>query len=145
MEKQPLLRMEHISKSFPGVQALNDVDFEVYPGEILGFLGENGAGKSTLIKILSGIHGKDQGTIWFNGQAINPHTPHEAQNLGISTIHQELALIPYLSVAENIFLNNEPRRGFGMGGLPADESAGRKNFCTTWGGDIQGKQLIRGS
>src|SRR5688500_16873848 len=105
MEKQPLLRMEHISKSFPGVQALDDVDFEVYPGEILGFVGENGAGKSTLIKILSGIHVKDQGTIWFNGQTIDPHTPHQAQNLGISTIHQELALVPYLSVAENIFLN----------------------------------------
>lgn len=142
MEKQPLLRMEHISKSFPGVQALNDVDFEVYPGEILGFLGENGAGKSTLIKILSGIHGKDQGTIWFNGQAINPHTPHEAQNLGISTIHQELALIPYLSVAENIFLNNEPRRALGWVDFRRMNQQAEE-LLHDLGAEIQGKQLIR--
>ncbi len=108
------MRLEHISKLFPGVQALDNVNFEVYPGEILGFVGENGAGKSTLIKILSGIHRKDQGVIWFNGQTINPHTPQEAQHLGISTIHQELALVPYLSVAENIFLNNEPRHPLGL-------------------------------
>lgn len=142
MEKQPLLRMEHISKSFPGVQALDDVDFEVYPGEILGFLGENGAGKSTLIKILSGIHRKDQGTIWFNGQAINPHTPHEAQTLGISTIHQELALIPYLSVAENIFLNNEPRRALGWVDFRRMNRQAEE-LLHDLGAEIQGKQLIR--
>ncbi len=106
--------MQHIAKGFPGVQALNEVEFTVYPGEIVGFLGENGAGKSTLIKILSGIHLKDSGTIHFNGQEISPHSPQEAQKLGISTIHQELALIPYLSVAENIFLNREPRLALGM-------------------------------
>lgn len=113
MNTQPLLRMTGITKHFPGVQALNQVDFEVYPGEILGFLGENGAGKSTLIKILSGIYGKDQGAIWFNGQEINPRSPHDAQTLGISTIHQELALALNLSVAENIFLNREPRLALG--------------------------------
>lgn len=105
--------MVGITKHFPGVQALNNVDFEVFPGEILGFLGENGAGKSTLIKILSGIYAADQGTIWFNGQAINPRNPHDAQRLGISTIHQELALALNLTVAENIFLNREPRLSFG--------------------------------
>ena len=110
MENQPLLRMEKISKRFPGVQALDDVDFEVYPGEILGFLGENGAGKSTLVKILSGVYTKDQGTIWFKGQPVEIHNPHAAQVVGISTIYQEMALVPYLSVAENIFLNREPRR-----------------------------------
>lgn len=114
MEKQPLLKMEHISKSFPGVQALDDVDFELYPGEIVGLLGENGAGKSTLIKILSGIYQKDGGTIWLNGQMVNPHTPYHAQSLGISTIHQELSLVPYLTVAENIFLNRLPRRALGL-------------------------------
>ena len=116
MDKQPLLRMESISKRFPGVQALEDVDFEVYPGEVLGFLGENGAGKSTLVKILSGVYTKDQGTIWFKGQPVEIHSPHEAQNVGITTIYQELALVPYLSVAENIFLNREPRlfRPLGM-------------------------------
>ncbi|MFN8439543.1 MAG: sugar ABC transporter ATP-binding protein [Caldilineaceae bacterium] len=113
MNTLPLLRMTGITKQFPGVQALNNVDFEVYPGEILGFLGENGAGKSTLIKIISGIHNKDQGTVWLNGQEINPHTPNEAQTLGISTIHQELALTLNLSVAENIFLNREPLLALG--------------------------------
>lgn len=109
MEIKPLLRMANISKQFPGVQALDDVDFEVYPGEILGFVGENGAGKSTLIKILSGVYSKDQGSIWLDDQLIEPGSPQHAQKLGISTIYQELALIPHLSVSENIFLNREPR------------------------------------
>lgn len=114
MENQPLLKMEHVSKSFPGVQALDDVNFELYSGEILGLLGENGAGKSTLIRILSGIYRKDAGTIWLNGRAIDPPTPYHAQSLGISTIHQELSLVPYLTVAENIFLNRLPRRLLGI-------------------------------
>jgi ribose transport system ATP-binding protein len=110
MDVQPLVRMEKISKQFPGVQALDNVDFEVYPGEILGFMGENGAGKSTLVKILSGVYSKDQGTIWWQGKPIEIHSPHEAQDVGITTIYQELALVPHLSVAENIFLNREPRK-----------------------------------
>jgi len=142
MDQQPLLRVEHLSKSFPGVRALDDVDFEVYPGEILGFLGENGAGKSTLIKILSGIHHKDQGVIWFNGQTINPHTPHEAQALGISTIHQELALVPYLSVAENIFLNNEPRRALGLVDFRRMNRQAEE-LLRGLGAEIRGSQLIR--
>ncbi|WP_119071270.1 sugar ABC transporter ATP-binding protein [Aggregatilinea lenta] len=109
MEDKPLLRMVNISKQFPGVQALDNVDFEVYPGEILGFVGENGAGKSTLIKILSGVYSKDTGTIWLGDESIEPRSPQHAQKLGISTIFQELALIPQLSVGENIFLNREPR------------------------------------
>ena len=109
-QPEPLLRMEKISKHFPGVQALDNVDFEVYPGEILGFIGENGAGKSTLVKILSGVYSKDQGTIWFKGQPVEIRSPQEAQHIGISTIYQELALVPHLSVAENIFMNREPRR-----------------------------------
>lgn len=109
METDPLLRMEGIFKSFPGVQALMDVDFEVYPGEILGFVGENGAGKSTLIKIISGVYSKDQGAIFYQGQPVEVHNPQDAQDLGISTIYQELALIPHLTVAENVFLNREQR------------------------------------
>jgi ribose transport system ATP-binding protein len=108
MEKEPLLRMEKISKHFPGVQALDNVDFEVYPGEILGFVGENGAGKSTLVKIIAGVYSKDHGTILLRGQQVELHAPKDAQSLGISTIHQELALVPHLSVAENIFLNRTP-------------------------------------
>ncbi len=94
MDGQPLLRMEKISKKFPGVQALDEVDFEVQPGEVLGFLGENGAGKSTLVKILSGVYTKDEGSIWFKGQPVEIHSPHAAQNVGITTIYQELALVP---------------------------------------------------
>ena len=109
MNHQPLLRMANISKHFPGVQALDNVDFEVYPGEIVGLLGENGAGKSTLIKILSGVYTKDQGSIYFRGESIDPKNPQDSQSLGISTIYQELALVPQLSVAENLFLNREPR------------------------------------
>jgi len=110
MEKEPILRMEKVSKHFPGVQALSEVDFEVYPGEILGFLGENGAGKSTLVKIISGVYSRDSGRMWFQGSEAEPHSPQEAQLLGISTIYQELALVPHLNVAENIFLNREPMR-----------------------------------
>ena len=109
MESKPILRMANISKQFPGVQALDNVDFEVYPGEILGFVGENGAGKSTLIKILSGVYSRDAGTIWLDDTPIEPRSPQHTQKLGISTIYQELALIPQLSVGENIFLNREPR------------------------------------
>lgn len=104
-----LLKATAISKQFPGVKALRNVDFEVYPGEVIGLVGENGAGKSTLMKILSGVYSFDTGSIEFRGQLYRPHSPAEAQTLGISTIYQELALIPYLTVAENIFLNREPR------------------------------------
>jgi ribose transport system ATP-binding protein len=104
-----LLKAVSISKRFPGVRALHNVDFEVFPGEVIGLVGENGAGKSTLMKILSGVYPFDSGSIEFQGRPFQPRSPAEAQVLGISTIYQELALIPYLSVAENIFLNREPR------------------------------------
>src|SRR5690349_10946137 len=107
--KKLLLQAKTISKQFPGVVALDKVDFEVYEGEVIGFVGENGAGKSTLIKILSGVYTPDSGSIQLNGQNYRPTGPYDAQKRGISTIYQELSLIPYLSVAENIFLNREPR------------------------------------
>ena len=106
----PLLSMEGISKSFPGVQALDNVNFELRAGEVNVLLGENGAGKSTLIKILSGAYQKDEGDIYLNGQSIDIANPHRARELGIATTYQELELIPYLSVAENIFLGNEHRK-----------------------------------
>lgn len=142
MTQQPLLHMEHISKSFPGVQALNDIDFELYPGEILGFLGENGAGKSTLIKILSGVYLKDAGQIRLDERVIEPHTPHEAQRLGISTIHQELALVPNLTVAENIFLNREPRRALGLVDF-RQMNRQAEALLHDLGADIPGHRLIR--
>ncbi|HEC21734.1 MAG TPA: sugar ABC transporter ATP-binding protein [Chloroflexi bacterium] len=102
------LRMEHVSKAFPGVQALEDVTFEVARGEIHALVGENGAGKSTLMKILTGALLPDEGHIVLRGQPVNISNPSDAQALGISMIHQELALIPYLTVGQNIFLGREP-------------------------------------
>ncbi len=103
------LRMEGISKSFPGVQALQDVTFEVSRGEIHALVGENGAGKSTLMKILTGALPRDQGDICLRDQPVEIDTPSHAQSLGISMIHQELSLIPYLTVGQNIYLGREPR------------------------------------
>ncbi len=109
MSTQLLLHMRHISKSFPGVQALSDVELTVERGEILALVGENGAGKSTLMRILNGVFAPDAGQILWNGQPVTLHSPHDAQRLGISMIHQELALIPYLDVGKNIYLGREPR------------------------------------
>ncbi|HEC62084.1 MAG TPA: sugar ABC transporter ATP-binding protein [bacterium] len=106
-----VLRMEHISKSFPGVQALTDVGFSVRPGTIHALVGENGAGKSTLMKILAGIIHRDSGAILLHGNGVDIDSPRKAQTLGISMIHQELALIPYLTVGQNIYLGREPRSG----------------------------------
>lgn len=103
--------MAGISKSFPGVQALADVDFAVMPGEIHALLGENGAGKSTLLKILSGAQRPDAGTISFAGEAVTLASPHHAQSLGIVTIYQEFTLAPNMSVAENVFIGREPGPG----------------------------------
>lgn len=105
-----ILRMDNISKYFPGVKALQDVDFCVRPGEVHALMGENGAGKSTLIKVLTGVHPHDSGTILLNGQAINPSSPAEAQALGISAIHQEVTMLEYLTVAENIFIGRQPMK-----------------------------------
>ncbi len=114
MEPAILLEMTGISKSFPGVKALDGVDFHLRAGEVHALIGENGAGKSTLIKILTGVHSKDSGVIRLNGQAIAPESSLEAQELGISSIYQELNLIPSLSVAENIFIGREPKSRFGL-------------------------------
>jgi rhamnose transport system ATP-binding protein len=109
MQSQPVLELEHISKKFPGVQALSDVQFEVRPGEVHALLGENGAGKSTLIKIISGVHKPDTGEMRIDGQRVSLNNPREAQAKGVATIYQELSLYPELSVAENIFMGHAPR------------------------------------
>ncbi|NPV53149.1 MAG: sugar ABC transporter ATP-binding protein [Firmicutes bacterium] len=106
-----LLDMRGISKRFQGIVALDNVDFKVRPGEIHALVGENGAGKSTLIKILSGIHRKDSGSITFRDTEVDIQGPRHAQQLGIATVHQELNLIPALSVRENVFLGRLPHHG----------------------------------
>jgi simple sugar transport system ATP-binding protein len=102
--------MRGIAKGFPGVQALEAVDFDLRRDEIHAIVGENGAGKSTLIKILTGVERPDAGTITFDGQDINVRSPHHAQAIGISTVYQEVNLCPNLSVGENILIGRAPRR-----------------------------------
>jgi ribose transport system ATP-binding protein len=106
--------MRGIVKRFPGVLALDAVDFDLRPGEVHVLLGENGAGKSTLIKVLSGVYPPDAGEILFDGAPVTIRTPLDAQRLGVSTIYQELNLVPEMTVAENIFLGREPMRGMGL-------------------------------
>ena len=107
-----MLRMEEIVKEFPGVRALDRVSFDLQPGEVHVHLGENGAGKSTLIKILAGLYSKDAGRILLDGREVEIGSPRRARELGVRTIYQELQLVPQLSVAENIFLGEEPLKAF---------------------------------
>ncbi|MGM0354291.1 sugar ABC transporter ATP-binding protein [Streptomyces sp. ECR3] len=106
----PLLSMSGITKSFPGVRALDGVDLDVRAGEVHCLLGQNGAGKSTLIKVLAGVHQPDSGTLRWCGERVAPRSPLAAVRLGIATIHQELDLVEHLSVAANVHLGHEPTR-----------------------------------
>lgn len=108
--REKILEMKHVTKTFPGVKALDDVHLNVYEGQVMALLGENGAGKSTLMKILSGVYTKSEGTIRFKGQDVEMKGPKDAQDLGIAIIHQELNLIEDLSIGENIFLGREPKK-----------------------------------
>ena len=110
MAEQAVLRMTGIKKIFPGVVALDDVDFRLFPGEIHALMGENGAGKSTLIKVLTGVYDIDGGEIELGGEPVRFTGPLQAQQAGISTVYQEVNLCPNLSVAENIFIGREPRK-----------------------------------
>lgn len=109
-----LLRMSGIVKSFPGVKALQGVDFEVHAGQVHALMGENGAGKSTLLKVLTGVYDADEGRIEFDGKLIRPKSPQDATRLGISAVYQELNLAPNLSIAENIVIGREPMGPFGI-------------------------------
>jgi len=108
---EKILRMTGICKSFPGVVALKDVDFDLDAGEVHALLGENGAGKSTLIKVLGGIHPADGGAIVISGEPVRIRSVSDAQRAGISIIHQELYMVPELTVAQNMFLGREPMLG----------------------------------
>ncbi|RYH02869.1 MAG: sugar ABC transporter ATP-binding protein, partial [Alphaproteobacteria bacterium] len=110
-ESPYLLEISHISKGFPGVIALNDVQLRVRPGTVLALMGENGAGKSTLMKIIAGIYQPDAGEIRLRGQPVVFNTPLAAQQAGIAMIHQELNLMPHMTIAENIWLGREQLNG----------------------------------
>ncbi|MGA5824217.1 sugar ABC transporter ATP-binding protein [Kitasatospora sp. NPDC094028] len=110
MRQQPVLEVRGIRKEFPGVVALDGVDFRLFPGEVHALMGENGAGKSTLIKALTGVHPIDGGEVLLAGRPVRITGPAQAQEAGISTVYQEVNLCPNLSVAENVFIGREPRR-----------------------------------
>ncbi|SHJ69635.1 ABC transporter [Hespellia stercorisuis DSM 15480] len=105
--KNVIVSMENICKSFPGVKALDNVNFELHSGEVMALLGENGAGKSTLMKILSGVYTRDSGTMKIFGKEYDDLSPKQAQAAGVAIIHQELNMCKHLSVAENMFLGRE--------------------------------------
>jgi D-xylose transport system ATP-binding protein len=107
----PLLEVKGITKRFGAVRALNGVDFRVMPGEVVGLVGDNGAGKSTLVKVISGIHPADEGEYRWQGQPRSVNTPHDATDLGIATVYQDLALCDNLDVVENLYLGREAVNG----------------------------------
>jgi fructose transport system ATP-binding protein len=112
-----LLQASRVAKAYGHVQALAGVDLELYPGEILGLVGDNGAGKSTMIKILSGAVQPDRGEIRIDGRSVQLRNPVTARTLGIETVYQELAVVPMMDIAENLFLGREQRQGMLLGRL----------------------------
>ncbi|MBV8970085.1 MAG: sugar ABC transporter ATP-binding protein [Verrucomicrobia bacterium] len=110
MSEGPVLTVNNVSKRFGGVHALNDVSLELFAGEVLALAGDNGAGKSTLIKIISGVHRPDEGSLWYNGAEAHFENPQQARAHGIETIYQDLALADNLDVGANVFLGREPVR-----------------------------------
>ena len=122
---ETIVSMKGICKSFPGVKALDNVDFELRAGEVLALLGENGAGKSTLVKILSGVYERDSGEMEIFGKKYGDLTPRQAQSIGVAIIHQELHMCRHLTVAENIFLGREKTRGGVLSNALMEREAGK--------------------
>ncbi len=114
MNKIPILEIKNVSKDFSGVYALKNVDMQIFPGMVTAVIGENGAGKSTLMKIISGVHREYEGEVLLNGEVVSFKNPKEAAERGIVIIHQELSLIPNLSITENLFLGQELTNAFGL-------------------------------
>src|SRR5437660_3401897 len=104
---EPIVSLRGVSKSFPGVLAVQDASLDILPGEVHALVGENGAGKSTLMKVLAGVYRKDAGRVLYKGKEVEIPTPRAAQQLGISIIHQDLSLMPHLTVAQNVFIGRE--------------------------------------
>jgi simple sugar transport system ATP-binding protein len=109
----PIIKLDGISKQFGKVNALEDISFELYPGEVHCLLGDNGAGKSTLIKILSGVHRPTRGQFLFEGKSIQLDSPRQALDLGIATVFQDLAMLSLMSITRNFFLGREPKKRLG--------------------------------
>lgn len=122
--REPVLSIRGISKRFGAVQALTDVDLDIYPGEVVAIIGDNGAGKSTLVKVLSGVHTPDAGEITYEGKRVSISSPSASQALGIATVYQDLALCDNLDVVGNLFLGRE------IGGRTLDEEGMEKR---SWG------------
>jgi simple sugar transport system ATP-binding protein len=124
----PAIEVRNVTKTFNTVVALDGVDFDVWPGEVVALIGDNGAGKSTLVKVLAGVHTPDSGDVLINGERVALDSPRHAKKLGIETVHQDLSLAPHLSAVENLFLGRElPRsRPWGrLGFLRKDEMSAR--------------------
>jgi ribose transport system ATP-binding protein len=143
MSSSLILRTEAIDKSYPGVHALDHVDFDLYEGEVHALLGENGAGKSTFMKILSGSVPKDSGRIFLRDQEVDIISPHHARELGIGMVYQELSVIPSLGVAENIFLGRLPKRK-PFGTVDWSEATSQaKRILDDLGVDIDPRERVR--
>ncbi|MEF2966649.1 sugar ABC transporter ATP-binding protein [Paenibacillus sp. M1] len=141
---QPVLSMEGISKEFPGVKALEEVDFKLYPGEVHALMGENGAGKSTLMKILSGVYAPTQGVTRLKGKDVDFRNPLDAQQQGVSIIHQEFNLFPNLSAAENIFIDRPEMVGrFGRINWSKMIGEAQKLVDSIGGGGIDVRKEVR--
>lgn len=142
-ETKLLMEAINLEKHFPGVKALDKVSLQVKSGEVLGLVGENGAGKSTLVKIIGGVYPKDAGELRLNGKPLTHLSPSIAQRLGIAIMHQELNLVPYLSVAQNIFLGREPTRRIGI--LDRKEMDRRAQaILATLGVSLDTRRLVAG-
>ncbi|MGB9662980.1 MAG: sugar ABC transporter ATP-binding protein [Moorellaceae bacterium] len=141
--KKPLVELRGISKAFQGIKVLDNINLDIYRGEVHALLGENGAGKSTLVKILSGVYTRDSGTIKFNGEPVDFRTPREAQERGISIIHQELSLIPDLSIAANIFLGREYTGRCGFLHESRMQAEAYEAVCRVMDADFDLKQKVR--
>ncbi|MBU6515316.1 MAG: sugar ABC transporter ATP-binding protein [Acidobacteriota bacterium] len=116
-EKEPILELRHISKSYGSVRALSDVSFKAYAGEVIGLVGDNGAGKSSLIKTISGVHSPDEGEIFVDGVQRHWKSPHDSMAAGIETLYQDSGLAPDLTIGANIFLGREVKRRGPLGRL----------------------------
>ncbi|WP_230687231.1 ATP-binding cassette domain-containing protein [Catellatospora vulcania] len=123
--REPILALRGVSKRFGAVQALTEVDLDVYAGEVVALVGDNGAGKSTLVKAICGVSPPDTGTVVFAGREVRVESPHAAQELGIATVFQDLALCDNLDVVNNLFLGRELRRGASLDEVEMERRSGK--------------------